>query len=301
MVYKSITLKKELTIDKIISIHYFEYMCDFVYEGEAHDFWEFLYVDKGTVNVAAGEAVHILNKDQIIFHKPNEFHNVLANGVVAPNLVVIGFECSSPAMDFFQDKILEIGPAERTLLGNIIKEARMTYSSRLNDTWCEQLVRREEGSIPFASEQMIQMYLQQLLIHLVRNSGNDSSLASIPKSKRRRSEDELFYNVIAYMEENIHEQLTIERICRDNLVGRSLLQKIFRDNTGCGIIDYFSMMKINAAKQLIRSKKMNFSQIAEALGYNSIHYFSRQFKKLSGMTPTEYASSVQSIAERHEK
>ena len=103
------------------------------------------------------------------------------------------------------------------------------------------------------------------------------------------------------MEENIHEQLTIERICRDNLVGRSLLQKIFRDNTGCGIIDYFSMMKINAAKQLIRSKKMNFSQIAEALGYNSIHYFSRQFKKLSGMTPTEYASSVQSIAERHEK
>lgn len=299
--YKSITLKKELTIDQIVSIHYFEYMCDYAFEGEFHDFWEFLYVDKGTVNVIAGEESYILNKDQIIFHKPNEFHNVLANGVVAPNLVVIGFECLSPTMDFFRDRILEVGPAERTLLGNIIKEARMTYSSQLNDTYCEQLVRKTDGSIPFASEQLIQCYLQQLLIQLIRNNGSDSSLATIPKSHRRKNEDELFYNIIAYMEENINKQLTIERICRDNLVGRSLLQKLFRDNTGCGIIDYFSLMKINAAKQLIRNKKMNFSQIADSLGYNSIHYFSRKFKKLSGMTPTEYARSIQLIAEHAEK
>lgn len=296
MPYESITLKKELVIDKIISIHYFEYMSDFEFEGESHDFWEFLCVDKGTVNAVASSETHTLNKDEIIFHKPNEFHNVLANGVVAPNLVVIGFECNSPCMKFFENKILEISPSERTLLGNIIKEALLTYSCRLDDPYCEKLIRKDAVIIPFGSEQLIQLYLQQFLIQLIRNNQNNG-VSSIPKSYRQRSEDEMFYKIIAYMEENIDEHLTIEQICRDNLLGRSLLQKLFRDHTGCGIIDYFSIMKINAAKQLIRARQMNFSQIADKLGYNSIHYFSRQFKHITGMTPSEYQSSIKSIAE----
>lgn len=56
-------------------------------------------------------------------------------------------------------------------------------------------------------------------------------------------------------------------------------------------------MKIDAAKQLIRTNHLNFTQISEKLGYTSIHYFSRQFKKLTGMTPSEYASSVKAMAE----
>ena len=43
---------------------------------------------------------------------------------------------------------------------------------------------------------------------------------------------------------------------------------------------------------------MNFTQISEKLGYTSIHYFSRQFKKVTGMTPSEYASSIKAMADR---
>ena len=52
------------------------------------------------------------------------------------------------------------------------------------------------------------------------------------------------------------------------------------------------------AKELIREKNMNFTQIADYLGYTSIHYFSRQFKKIAGMTPSEYASSIKALSER---
>lgn len=297
MAYESITLKKELIIDDIISIHYFEYMSDFSFAGEEHNFWELLCVDKGTVNVVAGTETITLSKDDIIFHEPNEFHNVKANGIVAPNLVVIGFECNSPSINFFKNKILEIGPSERTLLGNIIKEANLTFDCRLDDPYCEKLIRKTPASSPFASEQLIQIYLQQMLIQLMRNYSIDTSIDSIPKSGRQKSEDELFYKIIAYMEENIDCRLSIQQICHDNLIGRSLLQKLFREHAGCGIIDYFSIMKINAAKQLIRTKQMNFSQIADKLGYNSIHYFSRQFKNVTGMTPSEYCASIKSLAE----
>ena len=38
--------ENSISIDKIFSIHYFEYMNDFSFEGESHDFWEFIFVDK---------------------------------------------------------------------------------------------------------------------------------------------------------------------------------------------------------------------------------------------------------------
>ena len=49
MNYKSIDLKDCITVDKIFTIHYFEYMSDFSFPGESHDFWEFICVDKGDV------------------------------------------------------------------------------------------------------------------------------------------------------------------------------------------------------------------------------------------------------------
>lgn len=296
MKYESITLKQEIVVNEVISIHYFEYMSSFSFGGETHDFWELLCVDKGTVNVTAGSTTYTLNRGDIIFHKPNEFHAVKANGVIAPNLVVIGFKCSSPCMDYFQKKILRIGAVERELFGSIIREARGAFSCRLDDPYCEKLERKEED-IPFAAEQLIKMYLQQALIQLIRTYNVPSPKPALPKSTKQKSEDELFRKIIAYMEENISGQITIDQICRDNLVGRSILQKLFREHTNCGIIDYFSTMKINAAKQMIRNQQMNFTQIADNLGYNSIHYFSRQFKKITGMTPSEYASSIKLLSE----
>ena len=47
MTYVKTQLKREITIPAIVTIHYFEYMKDFAFKGESHDFWEFLYVDKG--------------------------------------------------------------------------------------------------------------------------------------------------------------------------------------------------------------------------------------------------------------
>lgn len=295
MAYESITLDQKIIIDRIISVHYFEYMSNFSFEGESHDFWEFLCVDKGTVNVVAGDTTYVLNKGDIIFHQPNEFHNVNANGVIAPNLVVVGFECCSPAIGFFRNRILKIGPVEQQLLGLIIKEARAAFSCRLDDPYCQKLTRKENP--PFGSEQLIKMYLQQVLIHLVRTYNVPLPAPERLLSAKQKNADELFLKIVSYMEENLHHQITIDQLCRDNLVSRSILQKLFRDHADCGVIDYFCNLKIKAAKQMIRNQHMNFTQIADNLGYTSIHYFSRQFKKLTGMTPSEYSSSIKLLSE----
>lgn len=299
MSYKSVSLKDVISIHEIYSIHYFEYMCDFSFPGESHDFWEFLCVDKGEVNVLAGEKFYSLKKGDIIFHKPNEFHNVNSNGLIAPNLVVMSFSSSSPVMSFFEEKMLQISEPERLLLAQIIQEAKYVFEGRMDDPYQEELILSENPR--FAGEQLIRLYLEQLLIQLIRRymvRPDQPINPTIVKSIKQKADGELFSQIQEYMELHICESLTIEQLCRSNSVGRSQLQKLFRTRSGYGAIEYFSRMKVDLAKQMIRENHYNFTQIADALGFSSIHYFSRQFKRITGMTPSEYASSIKALSDQ---
>ena len=298
MAYKSVVLEDSITIHRIISVHYFQYMSDFSFPGESHDFWELICVDRGEIDAVAGDRRLTLKKGNILFHKPNEFHNVLTNGKVSPSLVVIGFECHSPAIKSFEDQLMSVQDTEKKLLAQIIVEARNTFDGRLDDPYQEELIFNSEP-LTFGSAQLISHYLEQLIIHLYRRYFSYSLPVRSSRFLAEASSGNDTYNrIVRYMEEHLGERMTIDRICRDNLVGRSQLQKLFRDIKGCGVIEFFSMMKIDTAKQMIRVNQLNFTQIADRLGYNSIHYFSRQFKQITSMTPSEYATSIRLLSEK---
>lgn len=294
MGYQALIPKYPLRIEQIVSAHYFEYTSNYFFEGEQHDFWEFLYVDKGRLTVQAGDTEHLLEKGQIIFHRPGEFHALRACGV-APNLVVVSFVCNSSHMQFFERKIVSLDNTQRALLAQVIKEAEAAFSNPMDDPTTMQLIRRE--TTPFGAEQLIVTNLEQLLISLIRNA------ATPPKKQssvtRTQGQNEFMEGITSYMEANIARRLTLTDVCRDNLVGRSYLQKFFREHTGGGAMEYFGKLKIETAKEYIRNRSHNFTEISSLLGYNSIHYFSRHFKKVTGMTPTEYASSVKVLSSKN--
>lgn len=296
MAYESIPLTEVIHIEKIYTVHYFEYRSDFYYPGERHNFWEFQCVDKGCAKVQTDEDIHVLNRGQVIFHRPNEFHNLTAVGQTAPNIVVVSFKCNSPCMDFFEKRILSLSDGERNLIGMIIAEARRCIASPLDDPYLQKMEVKKDSL--FGSQQMILLYLQELLISMIRR--HTLPQISIPTNRlpAPKNGSDIYNKIIFYLEEHIREFVTIEDICHDNLIGRSQLQKLFREQHQCGIIEFFTEMKIEFAKQLIRENQLNFTQISDFLGYSSIHYFSRQFKKVTGMTPSEYSTSIKARSEQ---
>ena len=148
-----------------------------------------------------------------------------------------------------------------------------------------------------AGEQLIRLYLELLLLSMIRRN--------LPNPVKPAEEiwapggggSAAYIQIMDYLKAHICGYVTIEDICRENLIGRSQLQKIFREQHNCGVIDFFTKMKVEYAKELIREKNQNFTQISEFLGYSSIHYFSRQFKKITGMTPSEYTASIMARSE----
>ncbi len=290
MSYQSITLTETIKVEKLYSIHYFEYMNNFFLKGERHNFWEFLCVDKGEIEVTSNDRSSVLQKGEIIFYKPNEFHSAKSNGTSLSNLVMVSFECRSPSMKFFNDQRFHVTERERQLMTSILSESRKTFSNPLNEPYPAKMQFNPDA--PNGSRQMIKITLEMMLLQMLRRIQTHRLLCPVITSSRRSNDEILYRRIIECLESHIQEKLTIDQICHETLMGRSQLQKLFHRKNNCGIIDYFSRMKIDAAKQLIRDNHLNFTQISNHLGYTSIHYFSRQFKKTTGMTPSEYSSSV---------
>jgi len=72
----------------------------------------------------------------------------------------------------------------------------------------------------------------------------------------------------------------------------SYLSVLFKKCTGTNFVDYLTDLKIAAAKELLEDPLRSASEIANLTGYESASYFTRAFKKNTGMTPTEYRSSL---------
>ena len=291
MSYTPVQLDRPLRIEQLYTVHYFEYTSSYAFAGESHDFWEFLYVDKGSVCVTAGEELFDLGRGQMIFHPPGEFHALSANGVNAPDLVVVSFCCDSPAMDCLRGRILSMGSEERLLLGRIMQESQLLFSNPLDDPTTHAMTLRE--NIPFGTAQLLSSAIEELLVRLIRR---DEQTPPARHEVPRHAEARLT-QLTEYLEQRLDQNLTVQQICRDNLIGRAQLEQLFHDQTGGGVIDYFNALKIRAARRMIREGRLNFTQIAAVLGFRSVHYFSRRFRLVMGMSPSEYARSVKMLSD----
>ncbi|MBZ9685299.1 AraC family transcriptional regulator [Clostridium estertheticum] len=290
MVFENTVLREEFVIESIVTVHYFEFAKNYVFEGEKHSFWEFVYVDKGELEIMAEDKGYKLKQGEMIFHKPNEFHNLWANGKIAPNIIVMTFVCDSEAMKYFENKLILTGDTVKDLLSKIIKEALMAFSTPLNISSTTKLDK--ECKSVFGCEQLLKIYLQQLLIYLVRKGENILSNERLSSLVRERSHNDMAKKIINYLKNNVSKNISFDDVCLYSKLCSTNLKAMFKEQMGMGVMEFYKTLKIEEVKKFIREEQFNFTEIAEKLGYASIHYLSRHFKKAMGMTLSEYASSV---------
>lgn len=283
MEYIKTQLSKPLVIDGIYTVHYFEYTKDFAYSGEFHNFWEIVYADKKGVVITAGANELALEAGQMYIHKPNEFHKIRCDGTRAANSVILSFDCSCTELMSIAGIVINCTAEERRLMGLIIAEAENAFSTPLGTPYTKVLEKSESSE--FGCEQMIQLYMEQLLICLIRNNKQN-----IPR--KNTTGNTLLLQICEFLENNIDKRLSFPDIQKEFSASASVIKKLFKDNMNCGIMEHFARLKIDAAKQMIRENNLNFTEISEHLGFNTPQYFTMVFHRISGMTPSEYKNSV---------
>lgn len=288
--YVQNVLKETFNVKSIFTIHYFKYGKNFRVRSESHNFWEMVFIDSGEAVLIADDKEFKLKQGQAFFHKPNELHTIYTQDNFA-NSAIISFECTSRNMNVFADKIFTFNDFEKQLLNKIIFEGKLSYKDKLNDIYLEKMTKREDA--PFAGEQLIKNSIELLLISVARNILTESAnTLKISDNLVTNSSVKIVENILSILNKNLYNNVDLEKISKELSFSKTYIKAAFKKHTGTSIIQYYINLKIEEAKKLLSQNKYTVTEIAYMLNFNSVHYFSRQFKLQTDMSPTEYANSI---------
>ena len=108
------------------------------------------------------------------------------------------------------------------------------------------------------------------------------------KPKSVSSENRQVTYIVRFMYKNLDKNLTLKQILDEFKCSKSHLNDIFQKATQHSPMDFYINLKVQEACKLLRSTDLLIYEVAERLGYKDQYYFSRIFKKITGMSPSDY-------------
>jgi len=276
MVWTIYHIREQIRITDMYSMFEVHYDEGYAFSGESHNFWECVYVISGGICVSGDERVYNLSQGFIIFHKPLELHKFYVNDSRGADLLIFSFSAEGALTTCLREKVFEVSASQKEIIASMISfvHAHTREVSPASSLYCRYL--EPFDTIPTYS-QMLTAYLEQLMLSLAEN-GSVSSVSSAPDAV-------IFGRAINYLNSNVHRQPSVPEIARFCNISEAGLKRIFDKYAGIGVHKYFLKMKINAALRLLQDGE-SVSVVAGKLGFSSQSYFSRAFKRETGMMPS---------------
>ena len=287
MVWIAHPVTEQIHLTDIYSLFEVHYEKGYEFPGESHNFWECLYVSAGEVCVSGDERVYNLTQGAIIFHRPLELHKFIVTGEQGADLFIFSYSAEGPLTAFLSRKVFQLTDSQKGLLSSLLAfvQKRTEQVGTPMASYPDADVRYRRYLEPFgrlpAYSQTVASYLQLLMLSLAE-TGAVFSASSAPDAV-------LFSQAVSFLNSNIHRQPSVPEISRFCGLSEAGLKRLFDKYAGIGVHKYLLKLKIKAAAELLQSGE-TVSRTAEALGFNSQSYFSRAFKRETGMAPTEVSN-----------
>ncbi len=267
---KSLRVSHRLRVEGLYTFFYHEKEQGFLFPGEAHPMPELTYVDQGSLHSVADGQDLLLKQGDLVIYGPNQWHMQYADIGVAPRYVTLSFDLAGYDITPLLNRKFTVPQQVVQLLQHML---------------------REQERMDSCSYDMIISQLGILLLLLLREVENPSG-GKLQTSNAVHSENEIIRQAQQFISSHIREKLSVPLVARQVDVSPSYLTALFHKNLQISPGEYIRRIKLQESKQMIRENDLNFTEIAAALQYSTVHHFSRQFKEKFGITPTEYAKSV---------
>ena len=259
-------------IKSINSLFLRDYKEDNFFAGERHDFWEMVYVEKGTLTVSEDEKIYDLSAGQVIFHAPMEFHKFWAKKASPSRFRIISFNLETTIKHNLSKGVF-------TLNGDLEKQLVDTYEQIFRGYDGTGDIKKKDESDP-VEETLAIKKLETFLLSLLSEEAPDKT-QQLSLTARRYKE------VVNFMNTKLYDNLSMDDIANEFHLSTSYLKKLFRTYAGCGVMHYFTKMKITQSLYHLK-KGESIKEISEILSFSSPNYFTAVFKKEMGILPTKY-------------
>ena len=269
--YKS--LIPGIQIKEIFTCFYQKRKADYRFPGERHPYFELTYVDRGTLNTTVDGVPHSLNQFDMMLYYPRQFHTQSTDKDRTCSYLTVTFSmnCEDSLKGLLKNKVIKVSEKVYKHLSVFIQAIR---------------------SDMYLSNELAILELEKVLINAFQVVHQEQ----YPQTREESEyigQDVYFQRILDYITQNLYSPLSVDEICKEFSLSRSTLQAMFKENMRQSPKQYISKLKLEESKRLIHKHQYTISEISDRLGFTSIHYFSRKFKMEYGLSPSEYAKSIQ--------
>lgn len=250
----------------------------FHFHTSSHNYYELLYVSEGRLNISIEKHNFMLSAHDLILCAPND--PLRARQITidsACSYLTIIFDLHGKVLPHLTHHIFHCSSELKDILWKLSKQS-------LSDSYYNQM--------------LIPCYLQEVLVRVL-SQAEETRKRRVISGTQSEVHSELLQQILSYMNAHVTEPITVEEICHEFFISRSSLQMLFKMYLHISPKSYLLNSKLEKSKELIRENQHTISEIAYLLGFSSIHYFSRLFKKYFDMSPSEYAKQAASETLNH--
>lgn len=268
----SSTLNKEMHLTEIYTLFYQEFDETFDYKGEIHDFWELTYVDQGELETVIDGVSYVLRQGQFIFYGPNQFHTQKNNKPSPVSFLTLSFG-------------LKLQQPQQLL-------NHVHSTNREIDMLLKKIIEEKDLELEFKVDLLLS-YLKILIIKVLRGEKKgEAGLNKVLSSMHINTSDTVVDDVLTYMHNHIDQKISVDELARVVSLSPSYLSQTFKQVMGTSIMKYLNQYRLEQSKHYIKTTDLSLTQIADILGFGSLHYYSRQFKNAYDISPSAYSRSI---------
>jgi AraC-like DNA-binding protein len=275
---QSIPIPRPLQIQSISSILYYRYSPSFVFSGEKHRQWEFLYIDKGAVLIESSGKSYPLKAGEFFLHRPNEVHKIKADAT-SSDVFILTFLLTQGVsyLSSLSDAPHAVSPEGKDLLGHLLEENRRVFAK--TDFFAEKIhYENKPGSL-----QIIANLMESFLLLALRN--DEPSPKEVEKGP-------LAQKILLSVQNHLASPAILREVSDELGYSEGYISKTFEKSCHVSLKAYQLHQRIEQAKSLLFAKEKSLSDIAEELGFSSLQHFSKAFKKETHYSPSTYRNAA---------
>ncbi len=241
---------------------------------------EISIVERGSVIYAINGKCYSVWERQAIFVKPNALHSTIHSEEYFSRILLISphvFGDHAEYISRYIKNIIRFAPDAVVLDGSA--HWHMEACGLIEDAFrlCHERPESFELDALIVLFHILKLFVRELC-------GNQEDTARNPKNA---SHIKILKQMITFMQENYAEDIDISDLARIGGVSRSSCNKIYQEFLGESPIEYLTKYRIYASMELLR-KNMTVTEAALSCGFNTLAYYSKIFKKVTGRTPLEF-------------
>ena len=251
-----------------------------------HPDFEIATAECGVLDYQVGRQHIILEAGDSIFVNGNMLHGIKQlsgdRPDPMPNIVFSGALIASETSTIYQKYIQPIAQCDS--LPFVVFRHSDSYHSEINCLIKDTYKQMNEKKACY--ELAIQRNISCIFDFISRN------FVDLPKAEATRiqiNNQIRLQKMLTYIYENYAEPVTLEDIAKVADISRSEAGRCFHTYMGCSPIDALIQYRLQMAHRLLSERTQTLQQISYACGFNSVNYFSRQFKKRFGYAPSQTA------------